>query len=264
MTGGISQRDRVLNQRLDQQQQLSASTSSLLTALTTLQGSFAPASSSSTAGNIGTGITNFFDAYTQARIRSDQQSAAPANPLHGDHSGRRYFGYRSQPERATVLARPVGQYRYCAGKHASTTSLAQINQQIQSTSPSTRTPERSKTSDRPTSSQLSQLIGVHQIRSPAGKEWPTECRPRPGGQLLASAGSSFSDHLRSGRRCIALLSWNYRHHQRLGFRGRPVRRHSYRARPKHSHHSVLARPVSLRNRHQRQHRQQRRHRSGRR
>src|ERR1700678_2824149 len=75
VTGGVSQRDRVLNQRLDQQQQLSASSTSLLAALTTLQSSFTPASSSTSTGNIGSDITSFFDAYTQL------ESSPTSNPL---------------------------------------------------------------------------------------------------------------------------------------------------------------------------------------
>ena len=47
VSGGISQRDRVLEQRLQQQTQASSSSTALLTALTTLQDSFTPASTTS-------------------------------------------------------------------------------------------------------------------------------------------------------------------------------------------------------------------------
>ena len=67
-TGATSQRDRVLESRLDQQQQLAASTGSRLTALNTLQALFTPdsGSSSSTAGDIGSDITNFFDSFSSS------------------------------------------------------------------------------------------------------------------------------------------------------------------------------------------------------
>ena len=91
VTGGVSQRDLVLNQRLDQQQQQSASSTALLTALTTMQGTFTPASSTSSTGNIGTDITNFFDAYTQLESSSttnaDRQGVlSAATTLAGDIS----------------------------------------------------------------------------------------------------------------------------------------------------------------------------------
>jgi len=62
-TGATSERDRVLESRLDQQQQLASASGSRLTALNTLQALFTPdsGSSSSTAGDIGSDITGFFN-----------------------------------------------------------------------------------------------------------------------------------------------------------------------------------------------------------
>jgi flagellar hook-associated protein 1 FlgK len=185
VTGGISQRDRVLNQRLDQQQQLSASTTSLLTALTTLQSSFTPASSSTSTGNIGTDITNFFDSYTQ--LESDPSSNAlrqnvlsTATTLASDISSTAASlnAQQASLDQSTVTV--------VAQVNALTTSLAQVNQQIQSTSPNqdAGTLEDQRQSDL---SQLSQLIGINQITTEQNGMSVTTT----GGQLLASEGQSF-------------------------------------------------------------------------
>lgn len=185
VTGGISQRDRVLNQRLDQQQQLSASSSSLLTALTTLQGSFTPASGTSAAGNIGTDITNFFDAYTQ--LESDptsnplrQQILSTATTLAGDISSTA----ASLNEQRGSLDQSAN--TIVAQVNTLTTSLAQVNQQIQSTSPNADagTLEDQRQADL---SQLSQLIGINQVTTEKNGLSVTTTA----GQLLASEGTSF-------------------------------------------------------------------------
>jgi flagellar hook-associated protein 1 FlgK len=185
VTGGVSQRDRVLNQRLDQQQQLSASTTSLLSALTTLQSSFTPASSSTSTGNIGTDITNFFDSYTQ--LESDPSSnslrqnvLSTATTLASDISSTA-ASLNSQQASLDQSATTV-----LAQVNAITTSLAQVNQQIQSTSPNqdAGTLEDERQSDL---SQLSQLIGINQITTEQNGLSVTTT----GGQLLASEGQSF-------------------------------------------------------------------------
>jgi len=185
VTGGVSQRDRVLNQRLDQQQQLSTSTTSLLSALTTLQSSFTPASSSTSTGNIGTDITNFFDSYTQLESDASSNSLrqnvlSTANTLASDISSTA-ASLNSQQASLDQSATTV-----VAQVNAITTSLAQVNQQIQSTSPNqdAGTLEDERQSDL---SQLSQLIGINQITTEQNGLSVTTT----GGQLLASEGSSF-------------------------------------------------------------------------
>lgn len=185
VTGGVSQRDRVLNQRLDQQQQLSTSTTSLLSALTTLQSSFTPASSSTSTGNIGTDISNFFDSYTQLESDASSNSLrqnvlSTANTLASDISSTA-ASLNSQQASLDQSATTV-----VAQVNAITTSLAQVNQQIQSTSPNqdAGTLEDERQSDL---SQLSQLIGINQITTEQNGLSVTTT----GGQLLASEGSSF-------------------------------------------------------------------------
>ena len=186
VTGGVSQRDRVLNQRLDQQQQLSASSTSLLTALATLQGSFTPASSSTSTGNIGTDITNFFDAYTQ--LESDptsnplrQQILSSATTLASDISSTAASLNAQQSSLDQSATTVVAQV------NALTASLGQVTQQIQSLSPNqdAGTLEDQRQSDL---SQLSQLIGINQITTEKNGLSVTTT----GGQLLESEGVSFS------------------------------------------------------------------------
>jgi flagellar hook-associated protein 1 FlgK len=186
VTGGVSQRDRVLEQRLQQQTQLSASSTSLLTALTTLQASFTPASGTTASGNIGTDITNFFDSYTQLESSPTsnplrQQVLSTATQLAGDISGTAASLNAQQSALDQSAATIVAQV------NSLTTSLAQVNQQIQSTSPNADAGvlEDERQSDL---SQLSQLIGVHQITTEQNGLSVTTAS----GQLLVSEGSSFS------------------------------------------------------------------------
>src|ERR1700728_2727282 len=64
-TGATSQRDRVLEERIDQQQQLASASGVRLTSLNTVQALFTPdsGSSSSAAGDIGGDITSFCDSF---------------------------------------------------------------------------------------------------------------------------------------------------------------------------------------------------------
>ena len=92
-TGATSQRDRVLEARLDQQQQLASASGARLTALNNMQAVFTPDSgaSSATAGDIGSDIASFFDSF--ASLESDptnnamrEQVLSSASTLAGDIS----------------------------------------------------------------------------------------------------------------------------------------------------------------------------------
>jgi len=92
-TGATSERDRVLEARLDQQQQLASASSTRLTALNNMQALFTPDSgaSSATAGDIGSDITSFFDSFSS--LESDptnnalrEQVLSSASTLAGDIS----------------------------------------------------------------------------------------------------------------------------------------------------------------------------------
>jgi flagellar hook-associated protein 1 FlgK len=66
-TGATSTRDKVLTERLDQQQQLASASSTRLAALQSVQGLFTVASDSSTnstAGDIGSDLTSLFNSFS--------------------------------------------------------------------------------------------------------------------------------------------------------------------------------------------------------
>jgi len=184
MTGGVSQRDNVLDQRLQQQTQSSSSASALLTALNTIQSSFPVASGSGTSGDIGTDITSFFNSFTQLESNPSsnplrQQVLSSAATLAGDISSV-----------ATSLNQQTASLDQSASTVASqvnslTTSLAQVNLQIQALSPNqdAGTLEDQRQSDL---TKLSQLIGFNQIRTENnGLSIATTA-----GQLLVSEGAS--------------------------------------------------------------------------
>lgn len=135
-TGATSVRDRVLTERLDQQQQLASASGSRLAALNTVQALFPPdsGSSSSTAGDIGSDITAFFSSFSglEANSTNDalrQKVLSTATTLAGDVSNAA-ASLNSQSaaldQEATGVTSQV---------NALTGDIAQLNLQIQSTSP---------------------------------------------------------------------------------------------------------------------------------
>jgi len=92
-TGATSVRNRVLIERLDQQQQLASASGSRLTALNTLQALFIPDSgtASSRAGDIGSDLSNFFNSFSSLEANSTdnalrQNVLSTAGMLAGDIS----------------------------------------------------------------------------------------------------------------------------------------------------------------------------------
>lgn len=185
-TGATSVRDRVLDQRLQQQQQLASASTTRLTALNTLQALFTPdtGSSSSTAGDIGSDLTSFFDSFSKLEVNPTddslrQQVLSTAATLSGDVSNAA-AGLSSQQssldEDASGLVSQV---------NALTGSIAQLNTEIQSSSPDgdagTLEDQRQQAL-----SQLSQLIGVNQITTENNGLSITTAS----GQLLVSESSS--------------------------------------------------------------------------
>ena len=91
--GPTSQRDHILEQRLNQQQELASASGSRLAALNSVQALFTPASgsASSTAGDIGSDITGFFNSFSslEANPTNDslrEQVLSSASTLAGDIS----------------------------------------------------------------------------------------------------------------------------------------------------------------------------------
>jgi flagellar hook-associated protein 1 FlgK len=185
-TGPTSVRDRVLDERLVQQQQLASASGTRLTALNTLQALFTPDSGSSTssAGDIGSDITTFFDSFSslEANPSNDalrQQVLSSASILAGDVSN---AAASLNSQKAALDQEASG---VTSQVNALTGALAQLNQQIQSISPDADagTLEDQRQQDL---SQLSQLIGINQVTTENNGISITTTS----GQLLVSEGSS--------------------------------------------------------------------------
>jgi flagellar hook-associated protein 1 len=186
-TGSTAQRDRVLEERLDQQQQLAAASSARLTAFDSIQALFPVDSgaSSSTAGDIGNDITNFFDSF--ASLESDptnsalrEQVLSSASTLACDISG----AARSlNSQRTSVDQQAEG---VVTQVNALAKAIAKLNLQIQSGSPDVDggALEDQRQQDL---KQLSQLIGINQVTTEGNGLSITTTA----GDLLVSQGQTF-------------------------------------------------------------------------
>jgi len=177
----------VLEQRLNQQQQLASASGTRLTALNDMQALFTPdsGSSSATAGDIGSDITNFFDSFSS--LESDptdnalrQSVLSSASTLAGDISG----AAASLNSQSTALNQEAS--GVASQVNSLTGAIAQLNQQIQSTSPDADagTLEDQRQQDL---SQLSQLVGINQVTTENNGLSITTTS----GQLLVSEGSNY-------------------------------------------------------------------------
>ena len=186
-TGATSQRDSVLEERLNQQQQLASASGSRLAALNTVQALFTPASgsSSSTAGDIGSDLTSFFNSFSSLEAQPTDNSKresvlSTASTLASDVSN----------AAASLNQQSAALDQQAAGVadqvNALTSNLAQLNQQIQSSSPDADagTLEDQRQEDL---AQLSQLIGINQTSTGNNGLAVTTTS----GQLLVSDGSNF-------------------------------------------------------------------------
>ncbi len=162
-TGAESIRDRVLEGRIDQQQQLESSSATRLAALNTMQSLFTPDSGSSTseAGDIGNDITNFYDSFSSLESNATsnslrQEVISSAQTLSADISNAASGLDQQQQALDQEASAVVDQV------NSLSTAIAQLNQQIMSTSPNADagTLEDQRQSDL---SQLSQLVGINQI-----------------------------------------------------------------------------------------------------
>ena len=191
VTGPVSQRDRVLEQSLQQQSQVASASSARLTALDQLQSVFSQATSSSSSNSSATNgisqdITGFFDSLSQLESSpSDnslrQQVLTSAQNLAGD-----FQSASSQiTEQQTSLDQQSGSL--INQINALTQSIAKLNVQIQSTSPNgdAGTLEDQRQQD---ISKLAQLIGIHQIQTEDNGLTVTTSS----GALLVSEGLSYA------------------------------------------------------------------------
>lgn len=180
----VSKRDRVLLDRLDQQQQMLSASSSRLDALNTLQTLFTPNSgtASGNAGDIGSDLTKFFSSFSSLEASPTnnalrQQVLSSAQTLAADisHASRAISGQAaSLDQEASAVAGQV---------NALTSSIANLNGQIQSAGTDVPALEDQRQQDL---QQLSKLIGIHQITTENnGLTIATSS-----GQLLVSQGAS--------------------------------------------------------------------------
>jgi flagellar hook-associated protein 1 FlgK len=186
-TGATSQRDRVLEERLDQQQQLASASSTRLTALSNMQALFTPdsGSSGSTAGDIGSDITSFFDSFSS--LESDptdnalrEQVLSSASTLAGDISS---AASSLNGQSAAINQEATG---VVSQVNSLTSAIGQLNLEIESNSPNSDagTLEDQRQLDL---SQLSQLIGINQVTTENNGLSVTTTS----GQLLVSEGQNF-------------------------------------------------------------------------
>jgi flagellar hook-associated protein 1 FlgK len=186
-TGATSLRDRVLEQRLDQQQQLAASSGAQLTALNSVQALFVPDSgaTSATAGDIGSDITSFFSSFSSleadpANSSLREEVLSSATTLAGDISNAAASLNGQQSAVDQEASGVTSQVNSLTG------AISQLSQQIQNTSPTgdAGTLEDQRQEDL---SQLSQLIGINQVQTENNGLSVTTTS----GQLLATNGTSF-------------------------------------------------------------------------
>jgi flagellar hook-associated protein 1 FlgK len=186
-TGATSLRDRVLEERLDQQQQLASSSSARLTALNSVQALFVPdsGSTSATAGDIGSDITSFFSSFSSleadpANSSLREEVLSSATTLAGDVSNAAASLNTQQSALDQEASGVTSQVNALTG------AIAQLNHQIESTTPdgNAGTLEDQRQEDL---SQLSQLIGINQVQTENNGLSVTTTS----GQLLASNGTSF-------------------------------------------------------------------------
>jgi flagellar hook-associated protein 1 FlgK len=186
-TGATSLRDRVLGERLDQQQQAASASGARLTALNGVQALFTPdsGSASATAGDIGSDITGFFNSFTSLEANPTnnalrQQVLSSATTLAGDVSN---AAASLSSQRSAIDQEASG---VTSQVNSLTTAIAQLNQQIQSSSPHSDagTLEDQRQQDL---SQLSKLIGINQITTENNGLSITTTS----GQTLVSEGVSY-------------------------------------------------------------------------
>jgi flagellar hook-associated protein 1 FlgK len=186
-TGATSQRDRVLDERLGQQQQLASASGIRLTALNSIETLFTPdsGSSSSSAGDIGGDITGFFNSFSSLEANPTnnalrQNVLSTAQTLAGDLSN---AAASLNVQRSALDQEAAG---VASQVNSLTTSLAQLNVEIQSQSAHADAGplEDQRQQDL---SQLSQLIGINQVTTENNGLAVTTAS----GQLLVSEGQNF-------------------------------------------------------------------------
>lgn len=186
-TGPTSVRDRVLEERLDQQQQAASASTTRLSALDSVQALLGPNSGAPGAamGDIGSDITGLFNSFSSLEANATdnalrEQVLSSARMLAGDISD---SAASLSAQRASLNEQAAS---IVSQVNSLTSALAQLNVQIQSTSPDgdAGTLEDQRQQDL---SKLSQLIGINQITTENNGISITTTA----GEMLVSEGLSY-------------------------------------------------------------------------
>jgi flagellar hook-associated protein 1 len=187
-TGATSVRDRVLEERLQQQQQAASASSARLSALDSVQALFPPdsGSESSRAGDIGADITGFFSSFASLEANPTdnslrEQVLSSARTLAGDVSN----AAASLNAQRTSLDQEAASITNQV--NSLTSAIAQLNIQIQSSSPTADAGSLEDDRQRDLS-QLSQIIGINQITTENNGISLTTTS----GDVLVSEGTSYA------------------------------------------------------------------------
>jgi flagellar hook-associated protein 1 FlgK len=189
MTGPDSQRDLVLEQRIQQQTQLESGTSARLTALDQLQSIFSGAtsgSSSSSSLDIGTSISNFFSALSQLQSNPADTSLRQSVLSAATNLASAFQSASSQlSQEQSSLDQQSG--TIVTQVNSLTTAIAQLNQSISQLPPNA---DGGELEDQRVYDvqQLSQLIGIHQITTDGNNLTITTSS----GALLVAKGQAYS------------------------------------------------------------------------
>jgi flagellar hook-associated protein 1 len=184
-----SQRDRVLEQSLDQQTQTQQATATRLTSLQNVQAVFAGATATSTTtanGGISSSLSGFFTAVQTLEGNPSDTSAREGVLSAASALADSFSGAVTQLQQQQSSLDAEGQ-SVVTQVNALTTSIAGLNQQIQTLAPHTDagTLEDQRQYDL---NQLSQLVGINQITTENNGLTVTTT----GGALLVEESKSFA------------------------------------------------------------------------
>ncbi len=189
MTGAQSQRDLVLEQRIQQQTQLQQGSDARQTALDQIQSIFSSATSANSSGtslDIGTSISNFFSALSQLQSNPADTSLRQS-VLNAATS--LVSAFQSASSQLTQQQNALDQQSATITKQVNslTSAIAQLNSQISQNSGSKDAGELEDQRQHDIQ-QLSQLIGIHQTTTEDNSLTITTSS----GALLVSKGQAFS------------------------------------------------------------------------
>ena len=187
-SSAVSQRDRVLEQRVQQQTQVQAQSQALDGALQQVENIFGLSSSSTSAGttSLGTAINAFFNSFSS--LASNPTDAATRQSVL-DAANTLASNFNSAANQLSQISAGLSQQvgGIVQQVNSLTTTIASLNQQIGSVSPNSDAGSLEDQRQQAIS-QLSQLIGLDQISTESNGITLTTSN----GAVLVDGGKSFS------------------------------------------------------------------------